>query len=161
MYNIVTWQVCRLCSAHHKYSYHPSPYNAITIPLTIFPLLCLLSLLYSLWFCTSLHQAHSRFSVYIHIYINSIRWTHWCKNERHRRSRSSIMKEHQCSHSLLSLTSSEVFQPWVFPCHWPFRAGRCLAVVLSLGSHSGITQGTPPHTQWVTTSPGDSLKIFF
>ena len=35
-----------LCCAHHKCSYHQPPYNqAITIPLTIFPMLYFLSLL--------------------------------------------------------------------------------------------------------------------
>ena len=43
MYNIVIGQVCTLCCACHKCTHHLSPYNIITMPLTIFPILYLSS----------------------------------------------------------------------------------------------------------------------
>ena len=42
LHNRVIQQFYRLCCAHHKCSYHLSPYNAIIISLIISPILCLL-----------------------------------------------------------------------------------------------------------------------
>ena len=44
MYNIVIQLLSVLCCVHLTCSYHLSPCNTVTIPLTLFPMLCLSSL---------------------------------------------------------------------------------------------------------------------
>lgn len=68
------------------------------------------------------------------------------------------MKVYHWSYSLFFLTPlcrSVSTMGIPLPSH-QVRAGRSMAVVLNLGSHSGIIQMVPPYIQWIMTFPGDS-----